>query len=125
MSKAASSSSKVIPLLDVYLVCDTREKEVTPFISDVLRPCEAVIKQITIGDYMILRKNKTARDPDVLAVLERKTWKDFAHSLCDGRYGNLAKLLDLRAHTGCLIFFIIEGTPAFPDPCSKISRVPF
>ncbi len=103
-----------------YLVADSREKFVHPFLRDAGIAC--IQRQIQVGDYLICRATDT--EPDILAVFERKTWKDFAASITDGRVANLDKMLELRAATGCKLFYILEG-PAFPLPSKRFQRVPF
>lgn len=108
----------------VYVVSDDRERDVIPFARDLFLPHEIVTQRITVGDYLVLR-SQAGCEPEVLAVIERKTLKDFAQSFCDGRHENLAKLLELRAKTRCQIIFIVEGTPAFPAPTTRFCHVPF
>lgn len=77
------------------------------------------IEQITTGDYAIQCGSQ------IIAIIERKTWADLAASIKDPkRKANHQKLLDMRYHTGCSIFYIIEGR-AFPSPECKIGRMPF
>jgi ERCC4-type nuclease len=107
-----------------YMVTDTREREILPFLDDAFQENEYTVKQINTGDYVILRRSRKTGIVKFLAVIERKTHEDFAAGFRDGRYENLSKLLALRAKTGCQIYFIIEGS-AFPSPNRKFGRVPF
>src|SRR3990172_608216 len=103
-----------------YIVADSRETFVHPFLRGAGVAC--VQRQIQVGDYLICRA--TDAQPDPLADFERKTWKDFAASILDGRAANLGKMLEFRARTGCKLFYILEG-PAFPSPRKRFQRVPF
>ena len=107
-----------------YMVADTREREIIPFLDDAFQLHDYVVKQINTGDFIVFRKNRKTGELKFLAVIERKTLEDFAAGFKDGRYENLSKLLALRAKTGCQIYFIIEGS-AFPSPNRKFGRVPF
>jgi hypothetical protein len=109
-----------------YLVADTREKLVQPAIEAAfaLPPAfAAVTAQINTGDYLICRRGSEGA-AEILACVERKTLNDYAASFRDGRHENRRKLYDLRAKTGCALYYIVEG-PAFPPPSRKFSRVPF
>jgi hypothetical protein len=105
-----------------YLVADTRERLVHPFLEDELLSHTHVVRQINTGDYLICRAE--AGGPRVLACIERKTLEDFAASFRDGRYENLEKLRVLRAATGCQLYFFIEG-PAFPAAGRRFARIPY
>ncbi len=107
-----------------YMVADTRERQIIPFLNDEFQLHDYVIKEINTGDFIFLRKNRKTGELKHLAVAERKTLEDYAAGFKDGRYANLSKLLALRAKTGCQIYFIIEGS-AFPSPNRKFGRVPF
>lgn len=117
---------------NVYLIVDTRERGVIPFIEDSLRraPFAAplnfahTIGQINTGDYLICRRGENGGKPVILAVIERKTHADFAASFKDGRFENLSKMLAMRAATGCQLYFFVEGT-AFPDPARSFARIPY
>jgi ERCC4-type nuclease len=104
-----------------YLVVDTRERYVIPFISaDFAKAGEKfVVHQINTGDYLICRSSS-----EIIACIERKTLKDFASSFCDGRYENLSKMLALRDKTGCQLYFFVEG-PAFPNPSRKYNHIAY
>jgi hypothetical protein len=108
-----------------YLVSDTRERHVHGFIETLFRreSVEHTIAQINTGDYLICRR-LTGGEPVILACIERKSLKDFAASLKDGRYENRLKMMDLRDKTGCQLYFFVEG-PAYPKPSWKISRIPY
>lgn len=110
-------------LSSFYLVADARERCVIPFLEDTLGRHALAVRQVTTGDYLVCQ-----RLPDgsvaVRACIERKTLPDFASSLQDGRYGNVAKMLRLREATGCQLYFLVEG-PAFPSPDRRFHRVPY
>jgi ERCC4-type nuclease len=106
---------------DVYLIADARERNVIPFLEDALQEYAHVVAQVNTGDYLICRKGTP---PTILAVIERKTLADFAASFKDGRYENLDKMIAMRARTGCMLFFFVEG-PAFPAPTRRFARIPY
>lgn len=58
------------------------------------------------------------------AVIERKTLKDLAGSLKDGRLENLEGLVEVRRECGCDLWLLVEG-PAFPAAGSRFGRIPF
>jgi ERCC4-type nuclease len=98
----------------VVIYCDTRERKVQDHINaEFAKPfnfaktkgqisCE--VKQLEIGDYIILLNDEP------VAVIERKSLKDYGASFKDGRHVNKAKLLNFRSNSqDCKIFYIIEG----------------
>jgi ERCC4-type nuclease len=110
---------------DVYLVVDTQEGAVIPFVESGLKDHAHVVKQITTGDYLICRKKRGAGGPTILACIERKTHQDFSASFKDGRYEKVLKSMRaLRDRTGCQLYFFVEG-PAFPSPDRRFARIPF
>jgi hypothetical protein len=104
--------------MTTYLIADTREKVITPFIEDEFIDHAFLVKQIPIGDYNICKGGQ------VLACVERKTLSDLAAGIQDGRSGNVDKMLDLRVRTGCQLYFCIEG-PAFPAPKRKFGGIEY
>ena len=110
---------------DVYLVADTRERAVHPFLETEVQDHEWATRQVNTGDYLICRRARAAgAEPAILACIERKTYEDFAASFKDGRYENVQKMRDLRARTGCALYFFVEG-PAFPNPNRRFARIPY
>lgn len=107
----------------IYLIVDTRERNVHDFIKTAFDEAGVAhhINQINTGDYLICRQGET---PEILACIERKTLKDFSASFKDGRYQNRSKMIDLRAETGCQLYFFVEG-PAFPKPTKLVDRIPY
>ena len=109
-----------------YLVADLREREVIPHLEPLLgaggagREPALVKHQIHTGDYLLCRSSPDGgpdggRTSTVVACFERKSLKDFVQSFKDGRYENRKKMLELRAQTGCQLYYIVEGA-AFPNP---------
>lgn len=106
----------------VYLVADERERLVIPHLRPLLTDQQLFVKTINTGDYLVCRLEANFDGPPtvkVIACLERKSLKDFSQSLSDGRHENRQKMLELRAKTGCQLYYIIEG-PAFKNPESNI-----
>lgn len=106
-----------------YLVSDTRERHVHGFIASLFGEAGAAhaTAQINTGDYLVCRR-LAGGAPEILACIERKTVKDFAASLCDGRHENRLKMLDLRDRTGCQLYYFVEG-PAYPKPAWRVGHV--
>lgn len=63
------------------------------------------IQQLIRGDYAIAQGTK------VHAVIERKTLKDLASSIKDGRLENLTGLTEMRDKYACQVWLLIEGQP--------------
>jgi len=76
------------------------------------------VSRMDIGDYCIVDHGH------LLLCIERKTWKDFAASIRDGRKENITKLRALREQTGCKLLYLIEGHSA-PGFASRIGRLPY
>jgi len=108
-----------------YVLSDKRERYVHDFLDAAA--AGAGIKHapahLTTGDYLICRR-VGSEDPEILAVFERKTLKDFAASFKDNRYENRNKMLALRDRVGCQLYFVVEG-PAYPAPGWKVARIPY
>jgi ERCC4-type nuclease len=112
-----------MPQGGVYLIADTRERAVVPFLETEVLAHAFAVRQINTGDYLICRARRGA-PPEILAAIERKTHADFAASFKDGRHENLGKMLALRAATGCRLYYFLEGA-AFPPPGRRYARIPF
>jgi hypothetical protein len=97
------------------LIIDTREKKVSRHTAE-FAGLNVSIGQITTGDYAIMRGDA------IVAIFERKSLKDYGSSIRDGRHENKAKLLALRAKTGCRVFYIVEKRP---DPNQSYGGVPW
>ena len=83
------------------------------------------IKQITVGDYCILLKDKNTSNTKLAMVIERKTWKDLAASIKDNRINTQhKKLIDIKNKYNCCLLFIIEGKMTYKDD-SDIGNIPF
>ena len=108
--------------MDILLSVDDRESKIIadiasefakPFVFNKTREIGCTInykvRRLEVADY-IISITDCAR-----VAIERKTLKDYAASIKDGRHANKVNLLNLRAATGCKIFYIIEGhaNPAF------------
>jgi hypothetical protein len=104
-----------------YLIADMRERGVIPHLEPLLNPigCRPALEvhQIHTGDYLLCRHNIDGgqTSTSVIACFERKSLKDFVQSFRDGRWENRKKMFELRARTGCQLYYIVEG-PAFPNP---------
>lgn len=101
----------------VKLICDARERKIQDSINAVFNEpllfkvseskgkLECEVKTLSIGDYHILEN-----DENLLAVIERKSLKDYGASFKDGRSENIKNLLNLQLeYPSCKIFYVIEG----------------
>jgi ERCC4-type nuclease len=104
----------------IEIIVDTRERMVIPFFNEYSNSLDVKfsIQQVNVGDYSILYNG------NILFVIERKTWKDLASSMRDGRKHNVNKMIKLREDTGCQIIYLIEGNP-LPPSNTKFCRVPY
>ena len=79
-----------------FLVADSRERAVVPFLDDALPAHPYVVRQVTTGDFLVCRQPpagaRGAPPARVLACVERKTLDDFAASFKDARYENIRKM---------------------------------
>src|ERR1700742_3181583 len=100
------------------LIIDARERHVTRHDKE-FEHITYEIKQITVGDYIVLSPGG-----NIVAAIERKSLEDYSASLKDGRASNINKLLDLRSKCKCRILYIIEG-PEFPDPNALYGNIPY
>lgn len=98
------------------IVVDDREQVTKPFFVNI--DIEVEHRRLTYGDYAIFFGDT------LLFTIERKTWKDLAASIKDGRKKNIENLLELRNETNCRIFYLIEGQARYPAD-RKIARIPF
>lgn len=98
---ASISKDSLIDILDFYNqaqnVINDIEKSILTFET----------KQLQQGDYIICNSNNDNNIP--IAIIERKTLKDYAASFKDKRHFNKEKLLKFREITGAKIYYIIEG----------------
>lgn len=103
------------------IVVDDRERAVIPFFEEYVN-VKVNVGRVTTGDYAILIKDKKKFKPAV--IFERKTWKDFADSIKDGRMENSNNLREFETKYNSRIIFIIEGQP-FPAMTRKFRGIPF
>lgn len=84
------------------LIVDNREKRIMPFIKR-----SYITRQLGTSDFVIeLLDNDTCK---LVAMIERKTWKDLAASFKDGRYtGQKGRLIAATAVAA--VYILIEGT---------------
>jgi len=101
--------------MQVILKVDNRERSLHEHLDAVFNAppmfvtdlCQPQHSQLEIGDFIIVAEKENFTQ--VLAVIERKTLKDYAASLKDGRIINTEKLIRLREETGCQVYYLIEG----------------
>lgn len=94
------------------LVIDNRERDLLQIIGECHR------KNLDLGDIIIYND-----DGNEILVIERKTVKDLAISIKDGRHKEQkARLIDCYALKGIKVMYIIEGTL---EEKGKISGIPY
>lgn len=106
--------------MSLSLIIDNRERAVFEhFPGDD----ETIITaQMTIGDYAIASISADGSGC-IHEIFERKTLKDYADSIRDGRHENRMKMLSLRDRTECRVYYIIEGPP-LSTADEKIGGIP-
>lgn len=102
----------------IQIIVDDREQHVIPYFNEFESHPTIVYKimRVNIGDYNVIYKG------NILMSIERKTWKDLAGSIKDGRKENVNKMIKLREEVGCHLFYLIEGNP-LPKPNVKYGRI--
>ena len=108
-----------------HIAIDKREHDIYKHFCAINNQCDAnnkiieyKLEHLTIGDFIIFV------DGRALIVIERKTWKDLAQSICDGRIKNIVKLIQYRTQTNAKIAYLIEGKQC-PLRTSKFGRIPY
>lgn len=118
--------------LNIQIIIDDREKHVIPFFEEYIKSknyktpnITHKVERVNIGDYSILCNGF------IIFNIERKTWKDLASSIKDGRKKNVHKMIKLREDTkssqlpnGCQLMYLMEGPP-IPKSTSRYGRVPY
>jgi ERCC4-type nuclease len=93
------------------ILADARERKVIPHF-----PAQTInVRQIECGDFQIWCRNSQADDAAEVpvAVIERKTWKDLAASIIDGRADSQHnRMIDFSRKNSSLVYYMIEG-PVF------------
>lgn len=105
---------------DYRLIIDTRERDIFAHLDRAVayNGLFSEVKQLARSDYAITKGDR------VLAVIERKSLKDLAASIKDGRLGNLDGLVEMRDEGRCDVWLLIEGSP-FNNPQRKFGRIPW
>lgn len=117
------------PFFDKFIVANNAKYSKQP-IKNGGGDIKLCINRVTTGDYNIVinsgKKDSKGRDiPIVAMVIERKTWKDLAASLKDGRAETQNKeMLSVQERTGCILTYLIEGKICY-DKDYKVGRIPF
>ena len=100
------------------IIIDDREHAIIPLFNEFTTPCvDFKVGRINYGDYAVMYNGNT------LMLIERKTWKDLAASIKDGRKHNIEKIIKMRCDTNCQLFYLIEGNP-IPKSTTKFARIP-
>lgn len=104
----------------LYIIIDDRERAVVPYLRKICKEYAIPykIERLSIGDYAIMYNGH------ILAIIERKTWKDMAASIKDGRTKNVEKLKAAREESKCTVFYFVEGI-LHPNPKQKTGRIPY
>lgn len=100
------------------IIADAREdKGATPHLAAIAKDITVMRAQIYTGDYLILINGV------LKLVIERKTWKDLAASIKDGRMRTQEpKMQEMRKL--CRVIYIIEGNLSYADD-RIVCGVPF
>jgi ERCC4-type nuclease len=118
--------------LNIQIIIDDREKHVIPFFEEYINSKKYKtpnithkVERVNIGDYSILCNGF------IIFNIERKTWKDLASSIKDGRKNNVHKMIKLQNDTkspqlpnGCQLMYLMEGPP-IPNQTSRYGRIPY
>jgi ERCC4-type nuclease len=102
-----------------YILVDDRERKVISHMDSEcgnIKDIPFFVERLTVGDYAIMYRGV------LLVAIERKSWKDMAASIKDGRKRNVSKLLEIRESTSCSLVYLIEGR-AFPNPKRKTGGI--
>lgn len=122
-SKSKSKKDIKQKVLLTSIVVDDREKQVIPYFEEYT--IRVNVGRVTTGDYsIIIRDPENPKKFKPVVIFERKTWKDFADSIKDGRMENNQNLHEFRQKYNCRIIFIVEGQP-FPADNRKFRGIPF
>jgi ERCC4-type nuclease len=101
-----------------YILVDHRERHVTPYMDEDHTDIPFFVEHLSVGDYAIMYRGI------LLVAIERKSWKDMADSIKDGRINNVSKLLEIRETTTCSLVYLIEGK-AFPNLKRKVRGISY
>jgi ERCC4-type nuclease len=102
----------------LFLYVDDRERLLHPALRTTIAHEMLVIKRLERSDLAIGTETK------LYALFERKTLADYGASIRDGRTKNKQKMLDVRAATGCHVYYIIEG-PLRPSATTEYGGVEY
>jgi len=110
------------PYFDKYIISDNSQYSKKPKKNGggLIKLC---VNRVTTGDYNIILND--GKKQIVSMIIERKTWKDLAASIKDGRSKEQHKgMLSVQERTGCIIMYIIEGRLSY-DKATKVGRIAF
>lgn len=103
----------------IYILVDNRERKIHHIFDEVEQyGIPYYIEHVTTGDMAICCNGK------IMNIIERKTLKDLAASLRDGRITNMDKMTTLREETGCKVSYLIVG-PKNPKETRKFGRISY
>lgn len=95
------------------LTIDARETKIINKLKDFdLEKINLNIKQLHLGDFVYYNKFN-----DTVLFIERKTWKDMADSIVDGRY---REQIIRYTSTGITTIYLLEGTEETYEQVHKI-----
>lgn len=101
------------------LVIDVREDKVLRLKELFNETIGLRVEQIETGDFCFVVNG------EIHTVFERKTLKDYAASIKDGRLANQReKMLEIRERTNCNVIIILEG-PLNPSPETQYGGIKF
>lgn len=114
---------------DIRMLIDCRENILLKhFLTDQKELNNVESKSLELGDIQFLQKNKNNQENDILMIIERKTIKDLASSIKDGRYmEQKQRLLSYRnKYPYVKIAYILEGYYSFSTEftCNNMGNKP-
>ena len=113
------------PYFDKHIVADNAEYK-KKSVKDGKGDIKLCIGRVTTGDYNILLHPEGVNAPIVALIIERKSWKDLAASIKDGRLkGQHENMQEVAEKHGCRYMYIIEGKLTYDKAYSVARHMPF
>ena len=113
------------PYFDKYIVANNAEykkKTIKGGRGDI----KLCIGRVTTGDYNILMHPAEYKQPIVALIIERKSWKDLAASIKDGRLKSQhSEMEKVAGKLGCQYMYIIEGKLTYKKDYNVARHMPF
>ena len=123
-------------MIMAHIIADTREENgANPYLESCIAKDNRINSKLSInvggGDITFEKKQRAVGDyricigGEVVAIFERKTWKDLSASIKDGRAREQhERLEEFRDQHDCQAYYIIEGVMIMPDT-RLVANIPF